>query len=238
VAALAVAAVHLAGAQRRLGFQRAEVDAHLLQGLLDLGAPPEGGAQLGQGGAAYDHPSSDQRLAQAGLHRVGTGAVAEQLDQDRGVDGDHAPPSSRRRSTASVEEAKPSSANLPRAREMASSTLLRRMMRLPSSSTFSRVPLVSPRASRTGLGSVIWPRSATVASMVGLRRMVCGHDTYHFMHTQSGVPALSDNGPAKTVLSCQPANNDRLKPSAASPGGTSQRSPQCAIPSPPAAAWT
>src|SRR5690606_25711857 len=71
-----------------------------------------------------------------------------------------------------------------------------------------------------------------------LHLTVCGHDTYHFMHTQSVVPALSDNGPAKTVLSCQPANNDRLKPSAASPGGTSQRSPQCAIPSPPAAAWT
>src|SRR5690606_11332300 len=167
-AALAVAAVHLAGAQRGLGLQRAEVDAHLLQRLLDLGAAPEGGAQLGQGGAAHDHAAAHQRLAQAGLDRVGAGAVAEQLDQDRGVDGDHAPPSSRRRSTASVDDSKPSSANLPRAREMASSTLLRRMMRLPSSSTFSRVPLVSPRASRTGLGSVIWPRSATVASMGGI----------------------------------------------------------------------
>jgi hypothetical protein len=55
----------------------------------------------------------------------------------------------------------------PRAREIASSTFLRRMMRLPSSSTFSRVPLVRPSASRTALGRVICPRSATVASIVG-----------------------------------------------------------------------
>ena len=34
----------------------------------------------------------------------------------------------------------------PRAREMASSTSLRRMMRPPSSSTFKVVPLLSPRA--------------------------------------------------------------------------------------------
>src|SRR3546814_20641166 len=44
-------------------------------------------------------------------------------------------------------------------------------MRPPSSSTFRMVPLLRPSASRTALGSVIWPRSATVASMANLRSM-------------------------------------------------------------------
>src|SRR5438105_7798656 len=50
------------------------------------------------------------------------------------------------------------------------------MMRLPSSSTFSSVPFVKPRASRTALGSVIWPRSATVASIAVLE--VGMHELY------------------------------------------------------------
>src|SRR5690606_38320764 len=83
----------------------------------------------------------------------------------------------------------------PRAREIASSTFLRRMMRPPSSSTLSRVPLVSPRASRTALGSVIWPRSATVASMArssalhsqcGMRTLYILSNTYWWPHT--GLP--------------------------------------------------
>src|SRR5690606_23662659 len=176
----------------------------------------QGGAQLGQGGAAHDHPAADQGLPQAGLHRVGAGAVAEQFNQDRGIDGDHCPASSRRRSTASSDDSKPSRANLPRAREMASSTLLRRMMRLPSSSTFSRVPLVRPRASRTAFGSVIWPRSATVASMGGISA-----SWYAAMiHTISCIlnPAyrlLAYSRRAKTDLSCRRTNNTQLKPSAA-----------------------
>ena len=40
-----------------------------------------------------------------------------------------------------------------------------RLVSSTGSSTFSNVPLVRPSASRTALGSVIWPRSATVASM-------------------------------------------------------------------------
>jgi hypothetical protein len=66
---------------------------------------------------------------------------------------------------ASSVSAKPSSLKRPRALEMASETSLRSTMRAPSSSTLSTVPLVRPRASRTALGRVICPRSATVASI-------------------------------------------------------------------------
>src|SRR5690606_30086819 len=79
----------------------------------------------------------------------------EQFHQHRGTDGNH--------SLALPSPA--SSENFPRTREMASSTFLRSTMRLPSSSTLSTLPLVRPSASRTALGRVIWPRSATVASM-------------------------------------------------------------------------
>ena len=57
------------------------------------------------------------------------------------------------------------------------------MIRPPSSSTLSWVPLVRPSASRTALGSVIWPRSATVASM-RLSVSVCRDHTYFGMHIQ------------------------------------------------------
>src|SRR5690606_34135116 len=91
---------------------------------------------------------------------------------------------------ASRVSAKPSSLNRPRAREIASSTLLRRIMRPPSSSTLRMVPLLSPSASRTGLGRVIWPRSATVASIgasfvSGLE--VWMEHTYFKNHTQSVI---------------------------------------------------
>src|SRR5690606_19437203 len=66
----------------------------------------------------------------------------------------------------------------PRTLRSASLTSLRRMIRPPSSSTLRIVPLVSPRASRTAFGSVIWPRSATVAS-IGLAPVSLGmHGTY------------------------------------------------------------
>src|SRR5690606_5562976 len=126
------------------------------------------------------------------------GAVRQQVDQGRRVDGDHrlpsrsfaGPPGPRPRMVviASPVSAKPSSLKRPRAREIASSTLLRRIMRPPSSSTLRMVPLLRPSASRTALGRVIWPRSATVAS-IGLfpGAEVWMESTYFKNHTQSGI---------------------------------------------------
>src|SRR5690606_15703886 len=89
---------------------------------------------------------------------------------------------------ASLVSAKPSSLKRPRARDIASSTLLRRIMRPPSNSTFRMVPLLRPSASRTALGRVIWPRSATVASIGFLRRAeVWMKFTYFKNHTQSVI---------------------------------------------------
>src|SRR5690606_2697598 len=145
------------GAQGRLGLDRAEVHPHLLQRRQRFGAVAQARAHLGEGHVADHDPAAAQALAQAGLDRVGAPAVDQQFHQHGGLDRDH--------SLGLPGSASASSANLPRTREMASSTCLLSTMRLPSSSTLSTLPLVRPSASRTALGRVIWPRSATVASI-------------------------------------------------------------------------
>ncbi|KAG1453427.1 hypothetical protein G6F57_015723 [Rhizopus arrhizus] len=87
--ALAVAAVHLASAQRRLGFHRVEMHAHLFQRFQHLGTAAQRGADLGQGRATDHHAAADQALPQDGFHRIGLRAIAEQFDQHRRIDGDH-----------------------------------------------------------------------------------------------------------------------------------------------------
>src|SRR5690606_26800815 len=170
-ATLALAPLHLAGAQGRLGLDRTEMHAHLFHRGEHIGAVAQRGTQLRQGRVAQHHAPAGQALAQAGLDRVCPRTVGQQLDQDRRVDRDH--PSFLLPG---------SSANLPRTRESASSTLLRRMMRLPSSSTLSTLPLVNPSASRTALGRVIWPRSATVASIDGSHAWD-GMDELYILHS-------------------------------------------------------
>src|SRR5690606_23205525 len=136
-----------------------------------LCAVGQGATDLGDDDIAHHHRPAGQRFAQRGLGRIRLRGVAQQLDDDGGVDGDHLAAGRlwpRTECRASSTESKPSSLNFPRTREMASSTFLLSTMRLPSSSTLSWVPLTRPSASRTALGSVIWPRSATVASMAGV----------------------------------------------------------------------
>src|SRR5690606_25296047 len=101
------------------------------------------------------------------------GPVGQQVDEHGRVNGDHPrfPAARRPVPWAPSPAAGASSAKRPRARDTASSTFLRRMIRPSSSSTLSTVPLVRPSASRTALGRVIWPRSATVASMDGSKRL-------------------------------------------------------------------
>src|SRR5690606_30938746 len=168
--------------QGRLGLDRTEMHAHLFQGGQHVGAVAKACARLRQGHVAQHHAATGQALAQAGLDRVSTRAVGQQFDQDGRVGRDHPsflPPGS--------------SANLPRTREIASSTLLRRMMRLPSSSTLSTLPLVNPSASRTALGRVIWPRSATVASIASLP---CTERYGQIIHTSLSIPNWAYSGDA------------------------------------------
>src|SRR5207244_11686168 len=121
-AARAVAPLHLAGTQGRLLLDHAVADAHLLERLHGLVAVAQRAADLGDDGVADDDRPARQRIAQRGLGGVGMLGIGEQLDDHGGVDGDHLvsewPRATR---TASSADSKPSSLNLPRAREIASS---------------------------------------------------------------------------------------------------------------------
>src|SRR5687768_9258614 len=87
-APLAIAALHLAGAQCGLRFDRAEANAHFLEHGQRLGAVVQRAADFGERDVADHHRAVAQALAQAGFGSVGLRAVGEQVDQDRRIDGD------------------------------------------------------------------------------------------------------------------------------------------------------
>ena len=89
-AALDVAPLHLAGAHRRALFERGEVDPQLLQRVHHGRSVAEAGDHLRHHHAAGHHRARGQRPAQRLVGRIGGDAVvADEVDQDVAVDGDH-----------------------------------------------------------------------------------------------------------------------------------------------------
>src|SRR5688500_11320523 len=220
---LPVAPLHLARAHRRFGFQRHVANAHVLEHGQGFGAVAQRAAHLGQGHLATHDRPGDQALAQADFGGIGFRPAGQQVHQHRGIDGDHFPPCPPSSGTGDSPGARPRSAPMassvlanpwssrkrPRAREMASSTLLRNTIRPFSSSTFRTLPLLSPSASRTALGKVIWPRSATMTSMAGSLGVACMERAYilYFAYSNRHTMRL----PSATTVSI-PARAARPQP--------------------------
>ena len=75
--ALAVAALHLAGAYCGFGFQRQVADAHVFQHRQHFGPVAQGAADFRQGDIAHHHRAAHQALAQR--HFGGIGARPARL---------------------------------------------------------------------------------------------------------------------------------------------------------------
>lgn len=192
-AARTEATLHLAGAQGRLGLQRIEADAHVFQHRQRLGAVAQRAAHFGQHDVAHHDRPGTQALAQTGFGSVCLRTVGQQVHQHRGIDGNHAPasgsngsPGARPRMAriASSVLSKPSSLKRPRAREIASSTLLRRMMR-PFQLDLERSALGQPKGIAYRLGQ----RDLAALGNGGFHGRsvdkVCTNYTYFGCHTQA-----------------------------------------------------